>query len=83
MSTIGSKTTYTGAAGTTFSWIFSSEFGIAAGVLIGILGFALNWYYSRKRDQREQAVHEVLMNFKDNMEANKFMKIHGSLNDGK
>ena len=82
MATIGSKTTYTGAAGTTLSWLFSSEFGIAAGVLIGILGFALNWYYSRRRDQRAQAVHEVLMKFRDDMEASKFMKLHGSLNDG-
>lgn len=65
LAAVGSKATYTGAGTTTFSWMFSSEFGIAVGVLIGVLGFLLNWYYSRRRDQRELEVHRVLMDFHD------------------
>ena len=61
MAAIGSKATYTGATATTFSWMLSSEFGIAVGMFIGCLGFALNWYYSRKRDRREQDIHDVVM----------------------
>lgn len=61
LATLGSNTTYTGATTTTVSWMLSSEFGIAMGIFIGVLGFAMNWYYSRKRDQREQAVHDAFM----------------------
>ena len=75
MAAIGSKATYTGATATTFSWMFSSEFGIAAGVLIGILGFALNWYYSRKRDQREQIAHDMLMSLEDENETKAMAKL--------
>lgn len=75
MAAIGSKTTYTGAVGTSLSWLFSSEFGIAAGVLLGLLGFALNWYYSRKRDQREQHAHEALMKLHANTDEEPEAKI--------
>lgn len=61
LATLGSNTTYTGATTTTVSWLLSSEFGIAVGVFIGVLGFAMNWYYSRRRDQREQAAHDAFM----------------------
>lgn len=61
LATLGSNTTYTGATTTTISWMLSSEFGIAVGVLIGVLGFIMNLYYSRKRDQREQAAHDAFM----------------------
>ena len=61
LATLGSNTTYPGATTTTVSWMLSSEFGIAMGIFIGVLGFAMNWYYSRKRDQREQAAHDAFM----------------------
>lgn len=63
LATLGSNVTYTGATTTTLGWMLSSQFGIAVGVLIGVLGFALNFYYSRKRDQREQEAHAALMRF--------------------
>lgn len=75
LAAVGSKATYTGATATTFGWVLSSEFGIAVGVLIGILGFLLNWYYSRKRDQREQAAHAVLMRFHKESEYRLLMKL--------
>lgn len=59
--TVGQRTTQGGAIATVGSWLLSSEAGIAAGILIGVSGLAMNWYYSRKRDQREQAEHEQRM----------------------
>ena len=39
----------------------SSEFGFLAGVVIGVAGFLMTWYYNRKRDKREQEAHEKRM----------------------
>lgn len=57
----GSKATYTGAGASVAGWFFSSEFGVLIGVLLGIAGFAINWYYKHKRDQREEALHDFRM----------------------
>lgn len=61
LASVGSKSTYGGAAGSGVSWFLSSEFGIVVGILIGVAGFTVNWYYSRKRDAREQEEHDVRM----------------------
>jgi hypothetical protein len=61
LSTAGSKATYAGAGISTVSWITSSEFGMLAGIVIGVVGLAINFYYSRKRDAREQAEHQLKM----------------------
>ena len=61
----GSKATYTGAGAFTVGWFLSSEFGIFVGLLLGVGGFILNWYYSRKRDRREQEAHERRMRGND------------------
>jgi hypothetical protein len=61
LATAGSKTTYAGAGISTVSWITSSEVGVFAGILIGVIGLAINFYFSRKRDAREQAEHELRM----------------------
>lgn len=54
---LGSKATYTGAGTTMFAWMLSSEFGILLGILIGLGGFAVNWYYKHKQDKREEIEH--------------------------
>ncbi len=54
---VGSKATYTGASTTIFAWVLSSEFGILLGILMGLGGFAVNWYYKHKQDQREEIEH--------------------------
>jgi hypothetical protein len=55
MVSIGTKATYTGATTTTVGWILSSEFGVLAGVMIGVLGLLTNWWFQHRRDMREQA----------------------------
>ena len=57
----GSKATYGGAGASVVGWLMSSEFGVVAGILIGIAGFCVNWYYRHKQDRREQEEHERKM----------------------
>ena len=61
MATAGSKATYGGATTSIVGWMLSSEFGILVGVLLGVGGFCVNWYYRHKADKREQAEHERRM----------------------
>ena len=57
----GSKATYGGAGASVVGWLMSSEFGVLVGILIGVGGFCVNWYYRHKQDKREQAEHERRM----------------------
>jgi hypothetical protein len=59
----GSKTTQAGAGVATFSWFFSSEFGVFCGIVIGLLGLAVNIYFKRREDRRLQAEHEARMDY--------------------
>lgn len=61
MAAIGSKATYTGAGASVMGWMLSSEFGVLIGLMLGIGGFALNWYYRHKEDKRQQAEHDRRM----------------------
>lgn len=60
----GSKATYTGAGMTIGGWFLSSEFAVLMGMLLGVAGLAVNWYYKHKltmaqiRLQEEQAARE-------------------------
>lgn len=57
----GSKATYTGAGMTISGWFLSSEFAVLVGMMIGIGGFIVNWYYKHKQDRREHAEHLLRM----------------------
>ena len=61
MAAAGSKATYTGASTSVVAWMLSSEFGILVGVLLGLGGFGINWYYQHKRNKREQDEHDRRM----------------------
>jgi hypothetical protein len=58
---ISTKTAYTGAGVSGIGWVFSSEFGVMAGVIIGVLGLLTNLYFRRKQDRREQHEYEARM----------------------
>ena len=49
----GSKATYTGSGMVLSGWLFSSEFAVFVGILIGIAGFLVNWYYKHKISNAE------------------------------
>lgn len=57
----GSKATYGGASTSVVSWLLSSEFGMLAGLAIGLAGLFVNWHYRHKEDRRQQAEHEKRM----------------------
>lgn len=61
MAAFGSKATYTGATTSILGWIMSSEFGILIGIVLGVGGFIVNWYYKAKQDKREQELHDRRM----------------------
>lgn len=65
LAAVGSKATYTGASAATASWFLSSEFGFIVGICLGVLGFLMNFYFSRRRDRREQDEYELRMQRKD------------------
>ncbi|MEN6304212.1 MAG: holin, partial [Armatimonadia bacterium] len=52
-----SKATYTGAGMTIGGWFMSSEFAVLMGIVIGVAGFFVNWYYRHKEDKRQQLEH--------------------------
>lgn len=51
------KATFGGASATVFSWLLSSEFGMLAGIVIGVVGLLVNWYYRDKQDRRDEREH--------------------------
>jgi MFS superfamily sulfate permease-like transporter len=59
--TLGTKAAYTGATTTIGSWMLSSEFGVLAGLLIGVLGLLTNLYFQHRRDRREEREHQRRM----------------------
>jgi hypothetical protein len=65
MAAVGSKATYTGASTTVFAWMLSSEFGILLGIMLGLGGFIVNWYYKHKQDKREEVEHARRMGMYD------------------
>lgn len=65
MAAAGSKATYTGAGASVMGWVLSSEFGVLIGLLLGLGGFLVNWYYKHKEDKRQQREHEIRMGMYD------------------
>ena len=61
MAAAGSKATYAGASTSIAGWLMSSEFGVLAGIFIGVTGLLVNWFYRHRQDKREQAEHEAHM----------------------
>ena len=57
----GSKATYTGAGMTIGGWFLSSEFAVLVGMLVGVAGLLVNWYYKHKQDRRLQREHDARM----------------------
>lgn len=58
---LGSKATYAGSGGAVVGWLLSNEFAVLAGLLLGVAGFLVNWYYRYKADRRAQREHEARM----------------------
>ena len=42
-------------------WFLSSEFAVLVGLILGVAGFLVNWYYRAKDDRRNQIEHDERM----------------------
>ncbi|MET3371365.1 putative membrane protein [Variovorax boronicumulans] len=49
---VASKSTYAGAGSMIVGWIFSNEFAVLIGMVVGVAGLLINWYYKTKADHR-------------------------------
>lgn len=65
---MGSKIGWSGLGLGGFGWLLTSEAGVAMGILVGISGFSVSWYYRRKEFQlklaqeaRDREAHELRM----------------------
>jgi hypothetical protein len=56
-----SKSTYTGSGLMITGWLFSSEAAILVGMVVGVLGLAVNVYFRVKQDRREEREHKKRM----------------------
>lgn len=57
----GSKATYAGAGASLSGWLLSSEAGVMFGIVLGIIGLLVNFYFKRREDRRLQAEHDARM----------------------
>ena len=62
MAAIGTKATYTGAGVSGLGWFLSNEFFGLAGVMIGVAGLLITWYYKHKADARLTREHDLRVN---------------------
>jgi hypothetical protein len=58
---VADKLTIAGSAGSVLGWLTSSEAGVVIGILIGVTGLLINWYYKHKADKRAEATHKAVM----------------------
>lgn len=68
---VANKLTFGGSVGTLLGWVTSSQFGVLLGMVIGVSGLAMNWYFKSRHDKRAQASHKAYMetlHFKASME---------------
>lgn len=56
-----SKMTGVGSGVTILSWLTSSAVGMWLGILIGVLGLVINWYFKHRSDRRAQEIHTAYM----------------------
>ena len=52
---LGSKATYAGSTTSIVGWLMSNEFAVVSGMILGLAGLVINWYYKRKSDLRVAA----------------------------
>lgn len=58
---VAHKGTMAGAGAAVIGWATSSEAGVLIGIIIGVAGLAINWYYKARADRRASAEHAARM----------------------
>lgn len=57
----GKAATYGGSASALFFGLSASEFAAIVGAVVAVTGLAVQWYFNRRRDRREQTEHLLRM----------------------
>ncbi|WP_281915663.1 holin [Caldimonas thermodepolymerans] len=57
----GKVATYGGGASAVLFGLTANELAALGGIVVGVLGLLVQWYYNRRRDRREQAEFEARM----------------------
>ena len=58
---VGKLGTYGGGASAFVFGLTANELAALGGIVVGVLGLLVQWYYNRRRDRREQAEFEARM----------------------
>lgn len=58
---LGLKPVWGGTAMSIGGWLFSSAGAAWCGALVAIVGLAMNWHYTSRKDKREQQEFEARM----------------------
>lgn len=58
ISTIASKSTYTGAGLTVTGWLLSSEAAVLVGMVLGAAGLVVNIIFKVREDRRQERLHQ-------------------------
>lgn len=72
LSATGTKATYSGSVAMIGGWWLSSEFAVLVGMIVGVTGLIVQWYYRHKltkaeiamrvdQNNREREAHELRM----------------------
>lgn len=56
---VASKATQAGAGVSILGWLTSSEAGILFGIVLGVLGLVVNFWFKWREDRRQQIAHEA------------------------
>ncbi|MFT3777035.1 MAG: holin [Ottowia sp.] len=54
-----SKSTYAGALSMVLGWLTSNEAAVLVGMLVGVVGLWINFYYKAKADRRAEALYQA------------------------
>lgn len=64
IASLGNKAVVTGVTTTGIGWMTASNIAAIGGLLVAIIGCAVNIYYGRKRAQRERELHDLELQIK-------------------
>jgi len=59
--TVANKASVVGSLGSVLAWFNSSSFGMWAGIVIGVIGLTVNWYFKIQSNTREKQAHAAFL----------------------
>ena len=61
MFSAGTKTTYAGAGSLGLGWLLSSEAAVVYGIVVGLVGIAMQLIFGIRKDRRDATAHRATM----------------------